>query len=64
MTQGSTSYVNLDVTKELEDGECNISTEERDEDSDDTHSMKRLKLSAISGGNPAFDGNMSKLWDD
>jgi hypothetical protein len=64
MTQGCTSYVNLDVTKELEDGECSVSTEERDEGGDDTHSTKRSKLSAVSGGNPTFDGNMSKLWDD
>jgi hypothetical protein len=58
MTQRCTSYVNVDVTKELEDGEYSVSTEERDEDGDDTHSTKRSKLSAVS------DGNMSKLWDD
>jgi len=64
ITQGSTSYVNLDATKELEDGEFSVSAEERDEDDDDTRSTKRSKLSAVSGDNPAFDGNMSELRDD
>jgi hypothetical protein len=48
------------VTKELEDGECSVSAEERDEDDDDTRSTKKSKLSAVYGDNPAFDGAMQK----
>lgn len=64
ITQGGTSYVNLDVNRELEDRECSVSSEERDEGGDDTRSTKRSKLSAVSGDNPAFNGNMSELRDD
>jgi hypothetical protein len=64
ITQGSTSYVNLNVTKELEDREYSVSTGECDEGGDDTRSIKGSMLSAISGDNPAFDGNMSELRDD
>jgi len=63
ITQRGTSYVNLNVTKEV-DGECSVSTKERDEDGDDTRSMKGSKLSAVSGDNPAFDGNLPELRDD
>jgi hypothetical protein len=62
LTQGSTSYVNLDVSKGL-DGECSVSAEERDGDGDDTRSTKRSKSSTVSGDNPAFDSNMSELQD-
>ena len=62
LTQGSTSYVNLDVSKGL-DGECSVSAEERDGDSDDTRSTKRSKSSTVSGDNPAFDSNMFELRD-
>ena len=55
-----TSSVNLDMTKELENRECSVSAEERDEDDDDTRSTKKSKLSAVSGDNPAFDSNMSE----
>jgi hypothetical protein len=64
ITQGSTNYANLDVTKELEDAEFSVFAEERDEDDEHTRSTKRSKLSAVSGDNPAFDGNMFELQDD
>ena len=51
-------------TKKLKDRKYSISTEERNKDGNNTHSIKRLKLSAISDSNPAFDGNISKLWDN
>lgn len=54
ITQGSTSYVNIDVTKELEDGKCGVSTKKRGEDDDDP----RSKPSAIPGGNLAFNSGL------
>jgi hypothetical protein len=64
ITQGNTNYVNLDVTKELKEGEFSVFAKKRDEDDNDTYSMKRSKSSTVSGDDPAFDGNMSKLQDD
>jgi hypothetical protein len=62
--QGGTNYINLDSAKGLEEGEFSIFAKERDKDDNDTCSTKRFKSSAISGDNPAFDGNMSKLQND
>lgn len=64
ITQGSTNYVHLDVTKELEDEGFDVFAEGNDEDDDDTGSTKGRKLSAISDKNPAFDSNISELQDD
>lgn len=63
ITQGSVNYINLDVTKEL-DREYSVSTKERNKDGNDTYFTKKLKLSAVSGDNPAFDSNISELWDN
>jgi hypothetical protein len=56
ITQRSTNYVNLDVTKEVED-------EGNDDDDDGTCSIKRSMLSTVSCNNPAFSSNISKLQD-
>jgi hypothetical protein len=64
ITQGGTNYFNLDITKELGDGECSVSAKEHDKGGDDTRSTKRSKLSAVSSNNPAFNSNMSELRDD
>lgn len=63
ITQGSTSYFNLDITKDLEDREYSVSAKECDKDDDNTCPTKRSKSSAISSDNPAFDGNLSGLYD-
>ena len=66
ITQRSTNYVNLDVTKEVEYEGCDVFTEGNDDDGDDddgTRSTKRSMLSAVSCNNPAFDSNFSQLQD-
>jgi hypothetical protein len=62
--QRSTSYIDLDVAKELEDRDYSISAKERDKDSDDTCFTKRLKLFAISVDNAKFDNNISEVQDN
>jgi len=47
ITQGSASYVDLDVTKEVDDDDA------------DTRSTKRSRSSAVSRNNPAFNSNVS-----
>lgn len=64
ITQGSTSYVDLDATKELEGEGLDVSVEGNDKDDDDTLSAKILKLSAVSDKQPAFNSNISRLQDD
>jgi hypothetical protein len=49
--QGSTNYVDLDVTKELEDKGFDVFAEGSNEDDNETCSTKGLKLSAISNDN-------------
>jgi len=52
--QGSTSYVNIDVPKELEDGNCSVSTKKRGKDDNEP----RFKPSAIPSGNLAFNSRL------
>ena len=61
ITQGSTSSVNLDVTKELEDEGFDVSANGNDDDDNDTRSTKRQKLSAVSDKNPASSSSISRL---
>jgi hypothetical protein len=61
ITQQSTNYINLDVTKEVEYKGCDVFVEGNDDDDDGTHSTKRSMLSTVSCNNPAFDSNISKL---
>jgi hypothetical protein len=63
ITQRSTNYVNLDVTKEVEYEGCDVFAEGNDDDDDGTRSTKRSMLSAVSCNNPAFDSNISELQD-
>ena len=63
ITQQSTNYVNLNVTKEVEYEGCNVFTEGNDDDDNGTRSTKRLMLSAVSCNNPAFNSNISELQD-
>jgi hypothetical protein len=66
ITQRSTNYVNLDVTKEVEYEGFDVFAEGNDDDDDDdggTRSTKRSMLSAVSCNNPAFDSNISELQD-
>lgn len=60
ITQGSTNYVNLDVTKEWEDRCFDVFAKRSDEDDNNTRSTKRSKLSAISNDYIAFNSNMSE----
>jgi hypothetical protein len=60
--QGSTSYVNLDIIKELKDKEYSVSVKEHNNDND-TCFTKRLKLSTISSNNLAFNRNISRPRD-
>jgi hypothetical protein len=64
--QGSTSSVNLDVTKELEDKGFDVSANRNDDDdndNNDTCSTKGQKSSAVSDKNLAFNSNISELRD-
>ena len=63
ITQQSTNYVNLNVTKEVEYEGCNVFAEGNDDDDNGTRSTKRLMLSAVSCNNPAFNSNISELQD-
>jgi hypothetical protein len=63
ITQRSTNYVNLDVTKEVEYKGYDVFAKGNDDDDDSTHSTKRSMLSAVSCNNPAFDSNISGLQD-
>jgi hypothetical protein len=63
ITQRSTNYVNLDVTKEVEYKGCDVFAEGNNDDDDSTRSTKRSMLSAVSCNNPAFDSNISELQD-
>ena len=66
ITQRSTNYVNLNVTKEVEYEGCDVFAEGNNDDDDDddgTHSTKRSMLSAVSCNNPAFYSNISELQD-
>jgi hypothetical protein len=59
ITQGSASYVDLDVTKEVEDEGIDVFAKGDDDDDADTRSTKRSRTSAISCNNPASDSNVS-----
>jgi hypothetical protein len=61
--QRSTNYVDLNVTKELEDRGFDVFAKESNEDNDNICSTKRSKLSTVSDNNPAFNSNMSELQD-
>jgi hypothetical protein len=61
--QGSTNYIDLDVTKELENRDFDVFAKESNKDNDNTCSTKRSKLSTVSDNNPAFNSNMSELQD-
>ncbi|KAH8650362.1 hypothetical protein BGZ60DRAFT_534447 [Tricladium varicosporioides] len=63
ITQGTTSYDNLDATKELEGKGFDIFAEEDGNSDNNTHSTKRRTLSAVSNKNPASDSNISRLQD-
>ena len=62
-TQGSTNYVDLGVTTELEDEGFDVFAEGNDEHDDDTRSTNRSKLSAVSSKNPTSDSNVPELQD-
>ena len=55
------NYINLDITKELEDRGFNIFIKRSDKDNNNTCSIKRLKLLAISNDYIAFNSNISEL---
>jgi hypothetical protein len=66
ITQGSTSYDNLDVTKELEGEDFDVfakGDDGEDDNDDGTRSTKGRKLSAVSDNNPASDSNISGMQD-
>lgn len=63
-TQESTGYVSIDITKEIEAGECSFSTEECHKDGNDTSSIKKSKLSAASSNKLALDSKMSDRRND
>jgi hypothetical protein len=63
LIQGSTSYDNLDVTKELEGEGFDVFAERDDDDDDDTRSTKGRTLSAVSDKNLASSSNISRLQD-
>jgi hypothetical protein len=59
ITQGSASYVELDVIKEVEDEGIDVFAKGDDDDDADTRSTKRSRSSAISCNNPPSDSNVS-----
>ncbi len=63
ITQQSTKYVNRDVTQKMADEEGCVLAEARNGYKGNTHSMKRVILSAVSGDNPAFDGTIFRPED-
>jgi hypothetical protein len=63
ITQQSTNYVNLNVTKEVEYKGYNVFVERNNNNNNSTCSTKRSILSAVSYNNPAFDSNISELQD-
>lgn len=59
ITKGSASYVDLDVTKEVEDEDINVLAEGDINGDADTRPIKRSRSSPISCNNPASDSDVS-----
>jgi hypothetical protein len=59
ITKGSANYVDLDVTKEVEDKGIDVFAKGDDDDDTGTRSMKRSRPSAISCNDPASDSDVS-----